>query len=75
MCFAPVLPPGDAAQHPHNVARGTWFERDGLLQTAVAPRFNGEVVTPGRVPSPGEHTDQVMAALDAKARRSVWQSA
>ncbi|MNF46207.1 E-cinnamoyl-CoA:R-phenyllactate CoA transferase [compost metagenome] len=75
VCFAPVLAPHEAAGHPHNVARSTWFERDDLLQTTVAPRFNGEVVTPGGVPSPGEHTEQVMAALNAKTKRSVWQSA
>ncbi|MCW8279092.1 CoA transferase [Pseudomonas sp. PCH199] len=74
-CFAPVLPPHEAALHPHNKARGTWFERDGLLQTAVAPRFNGEVVTPGEIPSPGEHTEQIMGMLNAPSKGSVWRSA
>ncbi|MNE58017.1 hypothetical protein D3C80_1530210 [compost metagenome] len=72
VCFAPVLAPHEAAEHPHLMARETYFTRDELLQTRVAPRFNGQVVTPGEVPSAGEHTGQILAALDAKA--SVWQS-
>ncbi|UVE16031.1 CoA transferase [Pseudomonas sp. LS44] len=73
VCFAPVLGPREAAQHPHNVARGVYFERDGLLQTRVAPRFDGEVVTPGAIPAAGEHTAQILAALSDPAS-SVWQS-
>ncbi|MNG38173.1 hypothetical protein D3C84_1257690 [compost metagenome] len=67
-----MLAPHEAAEHPHLVARDTYFTRDNLLQTRVAPRFNGEVVTPGEVPEVGEHTGQILAALDAKA--SVWHS-
>ncbi|MFQ6574037.1 CaiB/BaiF CoA transferase family protein [Pseudomonas sp. UM16] len=72
-CFAPVLAPHEAAEHPHLVARETYFTRDDLLQTRVAPRFNNQVVTPGAVPQAGEHTAQIQAALDAHA--SVWQRA
>ncbi|MDN7139863.1 CoA transferase [Pseudomonas sp. JQ170] len=72
VCFAPVLAPHEAATHPHLLARETYFTRDELLQTRVAPRFNGQVVTPGEVPKPGAHTEQVLAALDAKA--SVWKT-
>jgi alpha-methylacyl-CoA racemase len=36
----------DAPQHPHNVARGTFTEHDGVTQPAPAPRFSR---TPGRV--------------------------
>jgi len=40
VCFAPVLSLAEAAQHPHNVARGIYREgRSGDLQAAVAPRF------------------------------------
>ena len=39
-CFAPVLGVGEAARHPHNVARGNFVERgDGAVFGAVAPRF------------------------------------
>lgn len=38
-CFAPVLGLAEAPSHPHNAARGTFVETDGLLQPAPAPRF------------------------------------
>lgn len=40
VCFAPVLTMSEAAVHPHNVARGTFIDRDGLVQPAPAPRFS-----------------------------------
>ena len=40
VCFAPVLTMSEAAIHPHNVARGTFIDRDGLVQPAPAPRFS-----------------------------------
>ncbi|MDT4847796.1 E-cinnamoyl-CoA:R-phenyllactate CoA transferase [compost metagenome] len=73
VCFGPVLSPTEAAQHPHNVARGIYFERDGLLQSRPAPRFDGEVVTPGALPQRGAHTAQILAALQGEAPASVWQ--
>jgi alpha-methylacyl-CoA racemase len=39
-CCAPVLPLTEAARHPHLRARGTYVERDGILQPAPAPRFS-----------------------------------
>jgi alpha-methylacyl-CoA racemase len=39
VCFAPVLSMAEAVEHPHNVARGTFVERDGVMQPAPAPRF------------------------------------
>ena len=41
VCFAPVLSMAEAAAHPHNVARGTFVEIDGVMQPAPAPRFRG----------------------------------
>jgi alpha-methylacyl-CoA racemase len=38
-CVAPVLSLADAPGHPHNVARGTFVEREGVVQPAPAPRF------------------------------------
>ena len=48
-CVAPVLPLTEAAAHPHLQARGTYVERDGLLQPAPAPRFSrtGATLTTG----------------------------
>jgi alpha-methylacyl-CoA racemase len=39
-CFAPVLSMAEAPHHPHNVARGTFVEVDGVMQPAAAPRFS-----------------------------------
>ena len=71
-CFAPVLSPQEAARHPHNLARHAFFTDQGLLQAAVAPRFDGEVVRPGPIPGCGEHTDGIVSAL--AQGQPVWRS-
>ena len=48
-CVSPVLTLGEAAQHPHMVARGAVGVLDGVLQPAPAPRFSR---TPGQVSRP-----------------------
>jgi len=40
VCYAPVLSLAEAPKHPHNVARGTFVEIDGVTQPAPAPRFS-----------------------------------
>ena len=42
-CFAPVLDWDEAPAHPHNVARGTFVEVEGVVQPAPAPRFSRTV--------------------------------
>ena len=39
-CVAPVLSPTEAPAHPHNRARGTFVDVDGLTQPGPAPRFS-----------------------------------
>lgn len=39
-CVAAVIPLTDAVEHPHNVARGTFVSREGVVQPAPAPRFS-----------------------------------
>lgn len=39
-CFAPVLTMAEAARDPHNIARGSFIEIDGIVQPAPAPRFS-----------------------------------
>jgi alpha-methylacyl-CoA racemase len=56
-CAVPVLSMTEAPSHPHNVARQTFVERDGVVQPAPAPRFSrtaGGIAGPA--PAPGEHT-------------------
>jgi alpha-methylacyl-CoA racemase len=50
-CVAPVLPLTEAARHPHLAARGTYVDRDGLLQPAPAPRFSRTEAGLGAGPS------------------------
>jgi alpha-methylacyl-CoA racemase len=60
-CVAPILSLGEAPSHPHNVARSTFVEQDGLVQPAPAPRFSR---TAGGIQRPpahaGQHTDEVL---------------
>ncbi|MBW7923165.1 MAG: CoA transferase [Burkholderiaceae bacterium] len=61
VCFAPVLDPWEAPEHPHLRARGSFIESFGVVQPAPAPRFSRS--TPkigGAPPAPGEHTGQVL---------------
>lgn len=61
-CVAPVLDLDEAPRHPHNVARGTFVEHDGITQPAPAPRFSRTAPAIGR-PAPraaGEHSAAVL---------------
>jgi alpha-methylacyl-CoA racemase len=61
VCFAPVLDPGEAPEHPHLHERGTFTEVAGVVQPAPAPRYSRtppEVPTPP--PAPGEHTGEAL---------------
>lgn len=61
-CFAPVLTMSEAPDHPHNVERGTFVERNGVVQPAPAPRFSRTPAEIQRPPAfPGQHTDEVLA--------------
>ena len=62
VCFAPVLTPEEAPQHPHNVARGTFVEVAGVTQPGPAPRFSRTPLEVQRPPAhAGQHTDEVLA--------------
>jgi len=57
VCFAPVLGLEEAPQHPHNVARGSFVEVDGVVQHAPTPRFSRTSSgTPTPMCKPGTHT-------------------
>jgi alpha-methylacyl-CoA racemase len=51
-CVAPVLAMGEVEGHPHNVARGTFVRRDGVLQPGPAPRFSRTVPEMGAPAQP-----------------------
>jgi alpha-methylacyl-CoA racemase len=61
-CFAPVLEPGEAPDHPHNRERGTFVEIEGVVQPAPAPRFSRSVPdTPSPPVRAGHDTDAALA--------------
>lgn len=57
-CFAPVLSMTEAPSHPHNAARGTFVEVDGVVQPAPAPRFSRTAPAPPRLPGAGADGDR-----------------
>ncbi|MGH9014842.1 MAG: CaiB/BaiF CoA transferase family protein [Acidimicrobiia bacterium] len=60
-CFAPVLTPLEAPAHPHNRARGTFLELDGVPQPAPAPRFSRTAATVAGPPMhAGDDTEAVL---------------
>ena len=64
ICFAPVLNMAEAPEHPHNKARDTFIELEGIVQPAPAPRFSR--TTPEAHPAPayvGEHTEEVLKSI------------
>ena len=62
-CVAPVIPLREAPAHPHNVARGTYVVRGGLVQPAPAPRFSRTPATLTTPPAkPGANTKVALEA-------------
>ncbi|WP_374658938.1 CaiB/BaiF CoA transferase family protein [Phenylobacterium sp.] len=61
VCFAPVLDLDEAPKHPHNAARQTFLDVEGVIQPAPAPRFSA---TPGAIQGPppaiGAHDRQAL---------------
>ena len=63
-CVAPILPMSEAVDHPHIKERGTFVEKDGLVQPAPAPRFSRTEASLGLPPAPqaGAHTREALEA-------------
>ncbi|MEI6487157.1 MAG: CaiB/BaiF CoA-transferase family protein [Sphingomonadales bacterium] len=62
VCFAPVLSMAEAPHHPHNAARGTFVEADGVMQPAPAPRYSATVTDAPRMTKAAD-TDAILAEL------------
>jgi len=72
VCFGPVLNLAEAAEHPHNVARGAFVEIDGFLQPSPAPKFSKTTISAGKVGGFGADTEMVLAEAgysDAKIQQ------
>ena len=63
-CVAGIIPISEAAEHPHLKARGTFVEKDGLVQPVPAPRFSRTEPSLTLPPSreAGEHTREALTA-------------
>jgi alpha-methylacyl-CoA racemase len=61
-CATPVLRPAEAAIHPHNLARKTFFESRGAIRPAPAPRFSRTPCAPAEEIDP----DQMLRAWGAR---------
>ncbi|MEL0064757.1 MAG: CaiB/BaiF CoA-transferase family protein [Gammaproteobacteria bacterium] len=61
VCFAPVLALDEVHEHPHNIARNSFLEIDGIVQPAPAPRFSrSEPATPTGSRLPGQDSRVVL---------------
>lgn len=62
VCFAPVLDMAEAPGHPHNRARGTFIEVEGVTQPGPAPRFSRTAPQVASAPAaPGQHSADILA--------------
>jgi alpha-methylacyl-CoA racemase len=63
-CVAPVLDMGEAPVHPHNIARRTFLDLDGVYQPAPAPRYSETVVErPDPPRKEGQDGEAILAKL------------
>ncbi len=60
-CVAPVLDMEEAPRHPHNLARQTFIEVNGVTQPAPAPRFSRTPAGKPTPPTPGASGEDVLA--------------
>lgn len=68
VCFTPVLNYLEAPDHPHNRARGTFVEINGVTQPAVVPRFSRSTCDVPFAPrTAGADTQTVLEELARKS--------
>lgn len=60
ICFGPVLNFTEATKHPHNIARDTFLNINGVTQPAPAPKFSRSQPTAGIPPTKGEHCQEIL---------------
>jgi alpha-methylacyl-CoA racemase len=63
-CVAPVLDMGEAPVHPHNLARRTFVDLDGVFQPGPAPRYSQtKTDRPDPPRRPGQDADDILERL------------
>ena len=63
VCFAPVLSMAEAPLHPHNAARGTFVEADGVLQPRPTPRYSVTETDPPRMWNGSVQNEAVLRSI------------
>lgn len=59
-CFAPVLSPKEAPDHPHNTAREAFVEAFGIVQPAPAPRYSASTTRAPELRKVGADTEALL---------------
>jgi alpha-methylacyl-CoA racemase len=54
---------GEAAAHPHNIARGNFYEADGYVQPAPAPKFSHSPPEPGPISTEGADSEAILKQI------------
>ena len=63
-CVAPVLDLNEAPVHPHNIARRTFLDLDGVFQPAPAPRYSNTLLDrPDPPRREGEDAEAILGEL------------
>ena len=63
-CVAPVLDLGEAPVHPHNIARRTFLDLDGVYQPAPAPHYSESILErPDPPRREGQDGEAILAEL------------
>ena len=67
-CVTPVLDLSEAPVHPHNIARRTFIDLDGVFQPAPAPHYSKTVLErPDPPRREGEDGEEILGALGYSA--------
>lgn len=67
-CFAPILPFWEAHKHPHNQARESFIDVDGIKQPAPTPKFSRtEPEVRGGPVKSGADTEDILNELNSDA--------
>jgi alpha-methylacyl-CoA racemase len=62
-CVAPVLTLEEAPEHPHNRARGTFLDLDGVVQPGPAPRYSATTTAEPRPHAAGRDGEAILSEL------------
>ncbi|MGE3141679.1 MAG: CaiB/BaiF CoA transferase family protein [Hyphomonadaceae bacterium] len=71
VCFSPILSLSEAPHHPHNRARASFVELDGIVQPAPAPRYSATTLSAVRQSEPAGPSSKGQGAWPAHQAEAV----